>query len=280
MKEPYMVIDVAKCESCHNCFLACKDEHVGNEWPGYAAPASNTGACWIRIESRERGSYPVIDVAYLPIPCQHCENPPCMKAAKNDAVYKRPDGIVMINPLKAKGQKQLAEVCPYRAVVWNEETQSPQKCTMCSHLLDKGWRKSRCVQSCPTGAMSIHFLEPEEMSALVKAERLQTLFPEKGTKPRVYYRNLYRYTHCFIGGSVAESVDGRDECVEGAKVSLLTDKQERVATRTTDAFGDFRFDALEAGSGSYMLLIVHNGRQATVGPMELKESVNAGVIRV
>ena len=38
MKEPYLVIDVAQCENCNNCFLACKDEHVGNDWPGYAAP--------------------------------------------------------------------------------------------------------------------------------------------------------------------------------------------------------------------------------------------------
>ena len=170
MKEPYLVIDVAQCENCNNCFLACKDEHVGNDWPGYAAPQQNAGPSWIRIEARERGEYPMIDVAYLPVPCMHCADAPCIKAAREGAIYKRPDGIVMIDPLKAKGQRQVVQACPYHAIVWNEEAQAPQKCTMCAHLLDKGWEKTRCVQSCPTGALSMLFLEPADMEALARNE--------------------------------------------------------------------------------------------------------------
>jgi Fe-S-cluster-containing dehydrogenase component len=33
-----MIVDVSRCDNCRNCFLATKDEHIGNEFPGYAAP--------------------------------------------------------------------------------------------------------------------------------------------------------------------------------------------------------------------------------------------------
>ena len=89
---------------------------------------------------------------------------PCLRAAKNGAVVKRPDGIVLIDPQKARGQKALVQACPYGAIWWNEEKQIPQKCTFCAHLLDAGWKAPRCVQACPTGALSVaSLLEEEEM---------------------------------------------------------------------------------------------------------------------
>ena len=278
MKEPFLVIDVAQCENCSNCFLACKDEHVGNDWPGYSSPQQSTGPSWIRIEGRERGEYPMIDVAYLPVPCMHCTDAPCMKAAREGAIYKRADGIVMMDPLKAKGQKQVVGACPYHAIVWNEESQTPQKCTMCAHLLDRGWEKTRCVQSCPTGALSMHFLEPAEMEALAEAQGLETLSPEKKTGPRVYYRHLFRYTHTFIGGSVAARIDNREECVEGAQVSLLGDHEERKAMQTTDAFGDFRFDGLAEGSGRYALRIEHAGYEPRVLDVDARKTAYVGTV--
>lgn len=102
------------------------------------------------------------------MPCMHCEDPLCVKAAKNKAVYKRPDGIVIIDPEKAKGQKQIVSACPYSAIWWNEETQTPQKCTFCAHLLDQGWKVPRCVQACPTGALSFQSLEENELKELIK----------------------------------------------------------------------------------------------------------------
>jgi len=278
MKERYLVIDVAQCENCNNCFLACKDEHVGNDWPGYAGPQPNTGPSWICIEARERGEYPMIDVAYLPLLCMHCADPPCAKAAKDGAVYKRPDGIVMIDPLKAKGQTQVAKACPYHAVVWNAETDTPQKCTMCAHLLDRGWDKTRCIQSCPTGALTMHLLEPAGMEALAAAQDLRVLSPEKRTGPRVYYRHLYRYTHCFIGGSVAIRIESREECVEGARVSLASDGKGRLASQTTDAFGDFRFDNIEENSGRHIIRIEHAGHKTETVGVDVRKSTYVGTI--
>ena len=94
-----------------------------------------------------------MDVAYLPVMCQHCDDAPCIAAAKNGAVTKRPDGIVHIDPVKAKGQKAIADACPYGAVRWNEKLQLPQHWFFDAHLLDRGWAEPRCVTVCATGAL-------------------------------------------------------------------------------------------------------------------------------
>lgn len=278
MKKWYLVIDVEKCENCNNCFLSCKDEYVGNDWPGYAASQPYHGKSWIKIEGKERGQYPFIDVAYLPTPCMHCDNAPCIKAAKHGAIFKRPDGIVMIDPVKAKGQKNVINACPYNAICWNEELDIPQKCTLCAHLLDDGWEKTRCVQSCPTGALSMHHVKDSEMQEIIKAERLEVYQPEHQTSPRVYYKNLYRFTRCFIGGSVAVQVNGRDECAEGAKVTIFNAANEKISECVTDNYGDFKFDNLEENSGKYTVQIVYTGYATKSIRVTLTKSQNIGTI--
>ncbi len=95
-----LIIDVARCHDCNNCFLACKDEFVGNNWLPYSKSQPDTGHRWMNIHRKEHGEYPLVEVAYLPQPCQHCKNPPCLKAAQNGAVFIREDGIVMIDPVQ------------------------------------------------------------------------------------------------------------------------------------------------------------------------------------
>jgi Fe-S-cluster-containing dehydrogenase component len=278
MKRHHIVIDVEKCENCGNCFLACKDEHVGNEWPGYAASQKDQGAGWITVYGKERGQYPLIDVAYLPVPCMHCDDAPCVKAGKG-AVTKRADGVVLIDPVAAKGRKDLLATCPYGSIQWNDESDLPQKCTLCAHLLDKDWTKPRCVQSCPTGALTFVSAEDRDMERLVTEEELEAYKPGVGTRPIVYYKNLYRFTHCFIAGSIATTADGKEECVEGATVTLLNSSNERVAVVKTDCFGDFTFDRLPARSGKYTVEVSYRGAEATV-LADVAESVNVGTIRV
>jgi Fe-S-cluster-containing dehydrogenase component len=251
---------------------------VGNDWPGYSAPQPDHGTSWIRIEGRERGQYPFIDVAYLPIPCMHCDDAPCIKAAKDGAMYKRPDGIVIIDPVKSKGQKDVLKTCPYEAIRWNEELQIPQKCTLCAHLLDDGWEKTRCVQSCPTGALSIHHVEEAEMKEIIKNERLEMYQPEYKTSPHVYYKNLYRFTRCFIGGSVAVRLNGNEECAEGASVTLFNSAHEKIGEYVTDNYGDFKFDNLEENNGKYTLRIAFTGYDTKTFEVDLKKSLYAGMI--
>ena len=276
MKGWYFIIDVEKCENCNNCFFSCKDEHVGNDWPGYAAPQPNQGTGWMRIIGKERGTFPMIDVAYLPVPCMHCDDAPCLRAGAG-AVLKRPDGIVIIDPVKAKGMKNLVNACPYGAIQWNEELALPQKCTLCAHLLDEGWKTTRCVQSCPTGALGMRYLEETDMEALVKTESLEAYKPGYGTRPRVYYKNLYRFNRCFIAGSVAINVDGKDECAEGAQATLTNGSTQTFSTTATDNYGNFKFDNLEENSGKYTIRITLNGYAAKTIDVEMKESLDAGV---
>src|SRR5574340_1175107 len=134
-----LIIDVAKCHDCNNCYLACKDEFFENDFPPYSAAQPRHGHRWIDLERKERGRYPRVDVAYLPLSCMHCENASCIPASPNGAVHRRADGIVLIDPVKAKGQRAIVDACPYRVIYWNEESQLPQKCTLCAHLLDEGW---------------------------------------------------------------------------------------------------------------------------------------------
>src|SRR6202521_3441868 len=122
-----MIIDVAESTNCQLCTLAAMDEYVGNEFPGYAAPMSKHGHRWIDILQKERGQAPMIAIAYVPTMCNHCDDAPCIKAAKNGAIKKREDGIVIIDPVKAKGQKELVDACPYGHIWWNEDLQLPQQ---------------------------------------------------------------------------------------------------------------------------------------------------------
>ncbi len=278
MKKWYLVIDVEKCENCNNCVLACKDEHVNNDWPGYCAPQPDHGQKWMNIQGIERGRFPNIDVAYLPAPCMHCDNAPCLKAAGAEVVHKRPDGIVIIDPVKAKGKKKIVEACPYGAIWWNEKLELPQKCTLCAHLLDQGWTKTRCVQSCPTGALNILHLEESEMQHAISKEHLETYLPERQTQPHVFYKNLYRFTRCFIAGSAAITLKGKTECAENAKVSLLDSSGKAMAETDTDNYGDFKFDNLPENSGQYQIRLSLQGYQTRTVNVTLGKSINAGTI--
>ena len=279
MKKWAMIVDVAKCENCNNCFLSCKDEHIGNEFPGYAAAQPAHKHRWIDLYRIERGQVPMVEPAFMPAMCNQCDDAPCIKAAKNGAVYKRPDGIVIIDPDKAQGQQELVDSCPYGSIWWNEDKQLPQKWIFDAHLLDNGWKEPRCVQVCPTGALQSVKVEDSRLTELVNEEELEVLSPEHNTKPRVFYKNLHLFTKCFIGGSVAADIDGVDECVEGAMVSLLKDQIE-LSKLVTDNYGDFKFDKLEPASGSYQIKIETRDFSPMVVDVELKESTYIGVVQL
>jgi len=273
--------------------MADKDEFVGNDWPGYTAAQPRHGHRWVNILRRERGQYARNDVAFLPVLCQHCENAPCMEAA-NGAITRRPDGIVMIDMEKAKGNKALVDSCPYGAIWWNEEADIAQKCIFCAHLLDDPtWKPhtTRCAHSCPTEAMATYLIEPEEMEKMIAAEALEAYLPELGTKPRTLYKNLYKFTKNFVTAGVL--VDG--DCFEGATVTLHSkeggiacnlygagvancDDTSVLATRTTNFFGEFKFDGLE--NGGYSLEVDAGGRKTSMVVTIENGSENLGFIKL
>jgi len=245
-------VDVAKCSGCYNCQFACKDEHVDNDWSPYAKPQPNIGQFWLKLQENVCGTMPKIRIHYIPKLCNHCENAPCIAAAKDGAVYRREDGLVVIDPEKAAGQKQLVDACPYGAIYWNEELDLAQKCTGCAHLVDNG-KTPRCVDVCPTEA--ILFGEEEELKAKIKGAAVMN--PEFGTAPKVYYRNIPGQ---FIGGTVYDPVE--KEIIEGARCHLSDGA--KVWDVYTDDFGDFWFNDLPVGT--YDLSITAKG----FAPIEYK----------
>ncbi len=213
-----MVMDVTRCNGCYNCFLACRDEYCGNDFPPYSASQPQTGHYWMRLVEKERGQYPKMKVAYTAIPCLQCEHATCLEASQETgAIYKRDDGIVLIDPEKAVDQQQLANSCPYRVIYWNEEKQIPQKCTFCAHLLDKGWKEPRCVEACPTRALVFGDLDDprSEVAKLVSSGRTEALHPEYGLGDKVTYIGLPKR---FVAGTVV--FGDTDGCGEGAEVTL------------------------------------------------------------
>ncbi len=184
-----MIIDLAICNGCHNCQIACKDEHVANDWSPIARPQPDTGQFWNKVIGIERGSVPKVQVTYHHSICQHCEDAPCLKACNAGAIYRRPDGIVIIDPATCKGNQLCLEACPYENVIYyNDDLNIAQKCTFCAHLLDSGWTETRCSDACPTGAFT--FADDADPQVAERIAAAQLLKPELATRPRVYYLNL------------------------------------------------------------------------------------------
>jgi Fe-S-cluster-containing dehydrogenase component len=235
------IIDITRCNGCYNCQIACKDEHVGNDWTPIAKPQPDTGQFWMRVQDIVRGQVPKVKMAYMHYMCQHCADAPCIPACKSDAIYRRPDGAVIIDPTKCAGQRNCLDACPYGIIYFNRDLNIAQKCTWCAHLLDKGWKEPRCVDACPTGALK--FGEEEDFKDIIaKAEILK---PEAKAGPRVYYIGIPKR---FIAGAVYDSE--ADECLEGATVTLKGDKGAKISSLQTDDFGDFWFEGLKVGNFS------------------------------
>ena len=267
-----MVIDITRCNGCYNCVLACKDEYCGNDHPPYSLAQPMAGHFWMQIIEKERGQYPKVKVAYTPVLCMHCDNAQCINTTQGGAIYRRPDGIVLVDYEKAKGQKQLLSACPYRVIYWNEEKNIPQKCTLCVHLLDAGWKEPRCVEVCPTGALVFGNLDDpnSEISKLVASKKIEVLNPEYGMKEKVSYIGLPKR---FIAGTVI--FGDKDECAENVNVILNSNEEEK--TTKTNNFGDFEFENLQEDS-EYTVKIDHPGYEAQQFSVKTKVDAYLGEI--
>jgi len=257
-----MLIDLAICNGCHNCQIVCKDEHVGNDWTPIAKPQPDTGQFWHKVINMERGTFPKVMVTYHHSMCQHCEDAPCIEACPSRAIYRRSDGIVIIDPEKCRGNQLCIEACPYENVIYfNDDLNIAQKCTMCAHLLDQGWTETRCTDACPTGALTL--ADEDDPATKEKLKAAELLKPELKTRPRVYYFNLPKK---WIAGAVYDPE--ADTCTEGATITAIDPTTGETVTTTSDNYGDFWLKNMK--EGSYTLLIEKEGYLSrTLGPVDI-----------
>ena len=263
-------IDLDICNGCYCCQIACKDEHVGNDWTPYAKPQPDTGQFWIGITEMVRGQVPKVKVTYIPKMCHHCDDAPCIAECKAEAIYKREDGLVIIHPEKCTGCKLCVDACPHDAIFMNEDLNIAQKCTGCAHLLDNDpeWTVPRCVDQCPTGALQ--FGEENILKKLIsKADKIN---PSAKTKSRLYYKGLPKK---FVAGTVYDPKE--KEVIVGARCTLKEDETGVVFDTKTDNWGDFWFHGLK-NDKNYTLCIEKHGKRKNLGPFCTVQDLSLGDI--
>lgn len=263
------VVDLSICNGCYCCQIACKDEHVANDWTPYAKPQPDTGQFWIGVKETVRGTVPKVKVSYFLNMCMHCEDAHCMKECKIDgAIYRRDDGLVLIDPEKCTGCKLCADACPYDAIYFNDDLNLAQKCTGCAHLLDDGWKVPRCVDSCSTEALK--FGEQSDLKELIaKADPYR---PELSTKTRVYYLNMPKK---FVGGTLYDPVE--EEVIIGATCTLKDIQNGDTFKTETDGYGDFWFKELK-DDRTFTLTLKKDKKRITIDSINTAKDVNLGDI--
>ncbi len=205
-KKWVMVIDLSKCRNARKCVNACQSAH-------HLRPYEYHINTLVMQESVNTPAY------YMPKPCQHCDNPPCVSVCPVDATFKRQDGNVLIDNERCIGCRFCMAACPYSARMfhWQEplvseadkgkeyniELNVPQKKGTISKCLFSADRLREnmlpyCVSACPNG---VYYFGDENENAVTNGTTKETvilsellqknggyrLMAELGTKPRVYY---------------------------------------------------------------------------------------------
>lgn len=174
-----ILIDLDKCIGCHSCTVACQLE---NGLP----PAKY----WSKVHQiGPVGTFPDLDMYYLPVLCQHCENPECVRVCPTGASLKREDGIVLVDRDICIGCQYCVLACPYGVRTFSPEEGVIEKCTMCAHLVERGDMPA-CVKTCTGKARYFGDLDDPNSEISVKmreaGENLHTLV-DVGNRPSVHY---------------------------------------------------------------------------------------------
>ena len=202
-----MVIDLDRCTGCGACVAVCQAEN--NVAPVPDASDKTRSITWLRLRALDNGkTFPANEGAFLPLPCQHCENPPCVPVCPVTATQKQQaGGVVSQTHARCIGCRYCMIACPYHARYFNwqdpawpkgaEEALSPfvsvrprgvvEKCTFCSELLAVG-EMPLCVRA-SNGAIAFGDLSDpnSDVRKLLAGNFTLRRKPTLGTEPSVYY---------------------------------------------------------------------------------------------
>ena len=201
-----IAINKTRCIGCQTCAHACKMQN--NVPSGMRWNRVLTEGC--DVEDGALGEFPNLSRGYLPVACQHCENPACLRVCPTGATYKDDKGRVEVDYEKCIGCRMCMAACPYtgvRSFNW-EEPKYPvdhavgdadvpkhqkhvvEKCTFCYQRLARE-EVPACMELCPARARHFgDFDDPNsEISKLVVARKAGVLLEEQGTRPQVHYFN-------------------------------------------------------------------------------------------
>ena len=178
------VIDQDKCIGCHACTVACKSE---NE-----VPLSVTRTY---VKAVDIGIFPQVRRSFQVTRCNQCDDAPCVAACPTSAMFRRPDGIVDFDKSICIGCKACMAACPYDAIFINPEDHSAEKCNFCAHRIDMGLEPA-CVVVCPVEAIIVGDLNDptSKVAQVVNREPVQVRRPEKGTRPKLFYKGAHQAT--------------------------------------------------------------------------------------
>jgi Fe-S-cluster-containing dehydrogenase component/formate-dependent nitrite reductase membrane component NrfD len=178
------VIDHARCIGCHACSTACKSE---NRVP---LSVNRTYVKYVDV-----GTFPQARRAFQVTRCNQCEQPPCAHICPTGAMHQRADGIVDFDKTICIGCKACIAACPYDAIFINPADHSAEKCNFCAHRIDMGLEPA-CVVVCPSEAILVGDLNDTRSGVAHLVARTPTAVrrPEKGTRPKLFYRGAHQAT--------------------------------------------------------------------------------------
>jgi protein NrfC len=179
-----MVIRQDRCVDCELCLEACRST---NSVPPY-------GHRTLILERSIPNDQGQRERAFMPILCNQCNQPSCVRVCPTGATYKDgTNGIVRMNPNKCIGCKTCMAACPYNARYYKEEDRAIDKCTFCfdTKLKESGGKTTACSAACPAGVRVFGDLTDPESKAYKLIHTPGNVFwvlrPEKGTLPNIFY---------------------------------------------------------------------------------------------
>ncbi len=181
MSKLTFVIDLDRCIGCKGCQVACKMEN------DIALGVSRNAVKQIG----PTGTYPNLQMYFLPVMCQHCENPACVAVCPTGACYQSAaDGVVYIDQSQCIGCQSCKNACPYGVNILNRELRVMDKCNLCADARARG-EVPACARNCSGSALMVGDIDDPQSNV---SRRLAEAGPENvyqlrdfGNKPSVRY---------------------------------------------------------------------------------------------